>query len=151
MIWHPVCTDLHRAVWGLVQGILCSVSFLRCEIQHRFGSSHNLYKCCRVKKCEKFKAKSVQCSGRRHCIRSSSTWNLKVYEVKFTLKLIVEQWKLEAWILCWGLKHMEWWVLSLSHPPGGCAGSLLDCGSVFGFLFLLCNPPPPIYPYAMKL
>lgn len=53
-----------------MQGILCSVSFLKHVIQHWFGSSHKLHKCCILKKSEKFKAKAIHYAGRRYRDRS---------------------------------------------------------------------------------
>jgi len=53
-----------------MQGVLCSVSFLKLVIQHQFGSSRKLYKCCILKRSEKFKPKAVQYTGARYCGQS---------------------------------------------------------------------------------
>lgn len=66
-IWHLVCTDLRRAMRGLMQRVLCAVSFSKHVSQHSFGSSHKLYKCCILKRSEKIKVKAIQYAGRRYC------------------------------------------------------------------------------------
>lgn len=66
-IWHLVCTDLRRAMRGLMQRVLCAVSFSKHVSQHSSGSSHKLYKCCILKRSEKIKVKAILYAGRRYC------------------------------------------------------------------------------------